>query len=520
MAYLIALAVRFAPLIAATYRNADNASGPVIGQLFGEAPAGAFVVVAQHGWYVTLLFELATKWLPFHRQLWEVFPYLMDLAATLLTSLAVWRIAGRAAACLTGVLLICASPYTLWWFMSPTTHGQTWFGIAVLGWWLVEVLLGTFDGRPRLAWVLTLAVGVLTGVGVASDPLMAIGGLVPFVAGSLIGCLPSTQRRNYRPGVLALGTLLLTAGAWLGTTIAMSALNVYKEPGVSTTLLATGDQVTHNFSLWWQSIAVLGNGDFFGKKLTLTSALSLVCAGLSIGAFLLMARVCWHAIRLGAFTRTATWATARRALLVFWTSSAALLSIAFIFSNVPVAINSNHYLLGLIYAVAVIIPVAASERSLTEALAVGGTLLVALSGTIAMSQGSVLNFAEGLPSYRAMARVEQIATREHAPVGYAGYWDAAPITWATRFRIRVYPVYSCPVGASQVCNFFVHIISTWYAPRPNLRTFVLVDPTVPWLQTKPPGLGRPIATYHIGAMTMYVYPYDVAAAISPNPFDP
>jgi hypothetical protein len=519
-AYLIALAARFAPLIAATYRNADSASGPVIGQLFGEAPAGAYVVVAQHGWYLTLLFELATKGLPAHRQLWEVFPYALDLAAALLTTVAVWRIAGRAAACLTGVLLICASPYTLWWFMSPTTHGQTWFGIAVLGWWLVEISLGTLDSRPRLAGALALVVAVVTGICVASDPLMTIGGLVPFVLGILVGCLPATRHRNYRPAVLALGTLLLTVAAWLGTTVAMSALNVYKEPGVTNTLFATGDQVTHNFTLWWQSIAVLGNGDFFGKRVTVTSALALACAAASIGAVLLMVRICWHDIRQGAWTRTAARGTPRRALLVFWSLSAAFLSIAFIFSNVPVDITANHYLLGLTYAVAVVIPVAASGRSLSEALAVAGTFLVALSGTIAMGRGTVLNFAAGLPSHAAMSHIEQIATREHLRVGYAGYWDAAPITWASDTRIRVYPVYTCPVGPSKLCTFFVHIISTWYVPRPNVRSFVIVDPTVPWLQAKPPGLGRPVATYHVAEMTMYVYPYDVAAKIYPNPFDP
>jgi len=518
IAYLIALGVQFGHVIAATYLDADNASGPVIGQLFGEAPASANVVVASHGWYWTLLFELATKWLPLHRQAWEAFPCAMALASAALTTAAVWRIAGRAAACLTGVLLICLSPYALHWLLSPVTHGQTWFCIAVLGWWLVEISLGTFDGRPRLAFVLAVAVGIFTGVA-ASDPLARIGGLVPFVLGLLVGCLPSIRRGNYRSTVIALVTLLVTAVAWLGISIAMSALNVLNEPGLNMISLATGDQVTHNLNLWWQSIAVLGNGDFFGMNVTVTSVLALVCAALSIAAVLLIPRICWHEMRQGPQTKPTTWATPRRALLVFWSLSAGLLSIAFIVSNAPVDITTNRWLVGVIYAVAVVIPVAASGRSLTEALAVGGTILVALSGAVAMSRGTIFNLEAGLPSDGVISRVEQIAALEDLRIGYAGYWDASPMTWASHERIRVYPVYGC-IDGRQLCRFVVHTISSWYTPRPNIRTFVIVDPTLPWLQVQPTSLGRPVATYHIAQLTMYVYPYDVAARIHPNPYDP
>ncbi len=88
------------------------------------------------------------------------------------------------------------------------------------------------------------------------------------------------------------------------------------------------------------------------------------------------------------------------------------------------------------------------------------------------------------------------------------------MTWVSHFRIRVFPVQSCYVG-HQVCAFFVHTISSWYAPQPNVRTFVLVDPTLPFLQAEPMVFGKPVATYHIAELTMYVYSYDVAARILP-----
>jgi hypothetical protein len=510
---LIALAVQLRHVIGAAYLNADNASGPVIGQLFGAAPAGAHTIVASHGWYWTLLFELATKPFPFHRQLWEIFPYVMALAGALVTTGAVWRIAGRATACLTGVLLVCASPWALFWLMSPVTHGQSWFSISVLGWWLVEISLGTFDRRPRLRLVLAIAVGVLVGVA-ASDPLVLIGGLVPFVIGLLVGCLPSARNSNYRPAMLGLGTLIVTAVAWIGIAIVMSVLNVEKESGVGLTGLAAGDQIGHNFALWWQSIAVLGNGNFFGMSVTLTSALALVCAALSIGAVLLIPRICRNEIRQLTPLGPTKWATPRRALLVFWSVAGVLLSFVFIVGQAPVNITANRYLIGVIYAVAVVIPVAASQRLSSEALAVGGTVLVALSGTIAMARGTVVSFTAGLPSDSTISQVEQIAAREQLRIGYAGYWDASPMSWASHFRISVFPVQSC-YGGAQVCAFFVHTISSWYTPRANLRTFILVDPTLPYLQTEPVVFGKPVATYHIGELTMYVYPYDVASRIRP-----
>jgi hypothetical protein len=72
--YLLVLAVDFTDVIAHAFRNGDIVSASVIGELLGEAPAGRDVTLGNFGWYTTLWIELTTKWLPFHRQLWESFP--------------------------------------------------------------------------------------------------------------------------------------------------------------------------------------------------------------------------------------------------------------------------------------------------------------------------------------------------------------------------------------------------------------------------------------------------------------
>ena len=79
VAYAVLFAVRFDGIVRAVYRNADIASAPVIGELAHEAPGGATITLGYLPWYTTLWFEELTRWLPFHRQLWEVGPWLGSL---------------------------------------------------------------------------------------------------------------------------------------------------------------------------------------------------------------------------------------------------------------------------------------------------------------------------------------------------------------------------------------------------------------------------------------------------------
>ena len=74
----------------------------------------------------------------------------------------------------------------------------------------------------------------------------------------------------------------------------------------------------------------------------------------------------------------------------------------------------------------------------------------------------------------------------------------------------MYPVSVCDQGA-HLCPFDLHVISSWYTPRPSTRSFLLTDPRLPLVPAPTPGLGRPSAVYRVGRLTMYVYPYDIAS---------
>jgi hypothetical protein len=282
---------------------------------------------------------------------------------------------------------------------------------------------------------------------------------------------------------------------------------------VDTTMLAAADKIASNFKLWWQSIAVLGNGDFFGRDLSFSSGVTVACAALSIGAVVLLPQVGWRELRIQVATVSPA-ARARLAFMVFWCSSAVLLTAAFLLSATPVDIHADRYLVGLIYAAAAVIPAIAAGHSRSEAAVLAGTCIFALGGVISMGKGTVTRNTGGFLSTGDANQIARIAARDHLKFGYAGYWDAAPITWATNFRVQVYPVSICDQNA-HLCRFDLHVISSWYTPCPGVGSFLLTDPSLSNVSAPTPDLGPPTAVYHIGRVTMYTYPYDLATKVMP-----
>lgn len=512
--YLVLLAVQFSSVITSSNLDADAVSAPVIGQLFAAAPAHAQVVLGTFGWYATLLFELATKWLPLHRQVWEAAPYAMAIAGVLLTAWPVYVIAGRVAASLTAVILFCASPRTLDLLLSMTQHAPVWFSLSVLGAFLFMLERHALRMRPLLLGVVVLAVGVVVGANAASDPLVTIAGLVPFclALGGTAWLAPEGTRT--RSLVAGAAMLLVVALSWVGTDLLMSALNVIPEPGQHTGRLAAATQIGTNFRLWWQSIARLGSGDFFGRDLNFTTGLAAGCAALSIGAVVLLPWLGWGELRRAAVARPAR-SPEHAAFVAFWCVSAVLLSAAFLLSALPVDAAAARYLVGLVYAAAAVIPTVAARRPIARGVVLVGTCVFALSSVISMAQRQEAKPPRQAPGPRVIPAIEQLAAREHLRVGYAGYWDAAPITWGTDYRVHVYPVSVCDRG-EHLCPFDLHYISSWYEPRPGIRSFLVTDSRTGLVPAPTPDLGRPLAIYRLGQATMYVYPYDVAQRLSPT----
>lgn len=503
--YLIRLAAHFGAVASTAYLDADTASAPVIGQLFPGAAPHPHVFLGTFDWYSTLLFELGTRWLPLHREIWEVAPYAMALAGAGLIGWSVWRLAGAAAASLSVVVLVCASPRTLHLLLSTTEHGPVWFCVALLGFVLVmaAALPNRLPGPVAASGI--LLTGLIIGVN-ASDTLLVVGGIAPLIVAALATHALLRSRTSFRILTLS-GAILVVAGvAWLITTRLMTHYGVRPcECPSGVTHLTSADHVGTNVKLWWQSVVELSDGWFFGAKLTLSSLLMVSCALMGLAAVALLPRVAWRELRLGA-----PYPAARLAFVIYWTVSAALLTVAFLVSADPVDLTADRYLVGVIYAAAALVPAALARRRLTHAVAVVGTIIFA--STTALSIGKGTADQPILPSAGAVKAVARIATQNHISLGYTGYWDAAPITWATHFRVRVYPVRQC---GHSLCRFYEHMISSWYIPRPGIGSFLLEDPTLPAAVSPSPRLGAPSAVYRIGKLTMYLYPYDLASKVGP-----
>ena len=105
----------------------------------------------------------------------------LGLLSIALMSWSSWRVAGRWAATLTAVILLCAGPAVLELMLWLTDHTPTWYSLALLAAFLVLLA----DRRISMGWlpltILTLFVGVIVGINAASDKELLISGLLPLL---------------------------------------------------------------------------------------------------------------------------------------------------------------------------------------------------------------------------------------------------------------------------------------------------------------------------------------------------
>src|SRR5580693_5172387 len=109
VAYVLIMIPQYGQLAAAINISGDSASALMIGQLFGHGS----VTLGNMAWYSVLLFEVATRWLPAHRQIWEGAPWAMMLGAAGLIGWATGRLANRWTGAMSAVLVVCAGPGAL-----------------------------------------------------------------------------------------------------------------------------------------------------------------------------------------------------------------------------------------------------------------------------------------------------------------------------------------------------------------------------------------------------------------------
>lgn len=276
--YVVVLFATLPSVVAAVYRNADVATAPEIGQLISSAPSFAQTTLGNAPWYSALWFEQLTGGLPGHRTVWELAPWILTLAGIGLVAWAAARVAGRWAGAIVAATCACAGATVLPLQFAWSVHAVAYVHICVLGAYLVPLALGSNRGGERWTQAaLAVVVGLVTGVGIASDKLVIVGGLVPFVlAGTVLWRLvaPDAARR-----VLAL-VLGVTVGSVMVAELATAAAHSQNISPAPFPIMFSGlAQLPGHVGDLVGSLVVLANGSFGGQGLSLTSLLAVLSAG-------------------------------------------------------------------------------------------------------------------------------------------------------------------------------------------------------------------------------------------------
>ncbi len=523
LVYLIVLAINFRSLTGFLLWNADFASLPVVVEGLGSATPDRVVRLLTHPSYSTVWLDQLTEWIPGHRAVWAVGPFLVYMLGSLFAALAALRIAGRWAAAMVFILLVAASPKLLEVTVPQAIHGSTWFNIGLLAFVIVWLATSARAARPWVTWAVIVVAVVVTGSSVASDAYIVLTGLAPFVGAAAVMVLRTRARDDLvllvRAAAIAVASLVV---GWAMAAV-MQSLGFYGS-GVPSTGLAAADQVPEGAGLYLTGILLNGGGDFFGMTAGVLSGLVVLTAlVLLVGLVLLLVVVGRGISRPVGDSVTSAGEGLRLLYLLYWAGVALSVLAFMLLSDAPAQIDlaSFRWVTPVFIAIAATLPVLASRASALWRMALA-VIVALLVGTAAFRLDSYVGAAD--EATRLITLVADgpsavaWAMSRGAVKGYANYWDANPLTYKTAAPVR--PVYPCATtaGAPSLCVFGANNVSTWYTPGSG-RTFVLVNPAYDGALPLEPiaAFGPPLETRTFGGITVHLYDDDVASRFGPSP---
>jgi len=481
-AYFVYVVARWHDLITNDNWDTDAVAKMVVAErLRGSGP----VFISHYGEWTTLWWMLATRWLSWHHDLWAVSGYVWILAGAGVLAWATWRVAGLWSGLTAAATMLVVGPFALRSYLATTgAHTTSTVGAIVLAAVLVALVRG-----PRR--VLALAAGVFAGACAASDPLLWFSGIVPFaIAAALL-----RRRREFALLAVALvGVAVVTA---IVTNTVMHALDFHVE-GLGVSLASIRD-LPHNVVQLGRESALLGGANYALPGPYPREPVRALVALLTLAAF---------ATPLVAAFRSRRENDVTRVYSLYWAVGVIVLCAIFVFTPNAAALGpkSLNYVLTLVPAAGVgLALLARSARA--QAVAALCVALVAVVNISSIHDGRAeVSGIVALPQH-ADAIVRAL-DRAGARRGYAGFWDAANLSWQTDMHLVVAPVNNC---ADALCPNKLFTISSWYRARGG-RTFLLVDDTLPLIHA-PPFARTATQTLRFGPLTLYVFDYDIGTHI-------
>jgi hypothetical protein len=520
LAYVVWFVVRLHLNITSLLWNSDYASGYVLPETVARFGSGGHTVISTTGAWLPLWFGLLTARLPLHRELWEITPTVLFLISAGLVGWSVSQVSSRRAGIYAGVMVAAASPFALAVFMAPVAHNTVYPMTALLPVYLLWQLRHESQLRP-VRFGVPLAVALLLGITISSDKLLIVTGAVPMATVAVLAMLQRSHPTRVW-GVWTLATVAVAAPVSIVTSAVMKAAGYQiTPPPLQFTPLS---QVGAHVRLMATGLRDLFNG-YLGVRYpgTLHAPLGTLCTFLLIASLLVLL---WVGLRnvvvLLRRQANSADAIALPVHVVYWFSSAVVVCAAFLFTNASGVGNSTHesYYLTVLFSVAAVVALFAPDpnpRTTSERLRWViplGLAVFAIAGIVGLKR-EYITITYRSPIAADTATIIRLAHQNGATTGYAGYWDASNVTWNTHEKVSVRPIEQCanPHGAP-ICPFFLMRSPYWYVPHQR-RTFLIVDPSQLFVTSLPPGLGQPLAHYQLGAIAMYVYPYDIASRLGP-----
>lgn len=525
-AYSVAFIATLPALLTAIYASADVALAPYLTQEWLHSPGGSVILMGHAPFYAGYWLLRFLHTFADYRESWELAPWVLSAVSILAVGMATSRAVGRAAGLLVSTTLICAGSLLLQLQFAWSVHGLAYVNIALLGAFTVWLTSDQPRAHPVRMWLAAFVLAALTAAGIATDKIVLLAGLAPF---AITGIVTIWRADTCNTGRVARPILALVVGS-LGGSLVIHAL--MQGDGMRATpyhvSLAAHSAVPGHLLLIAQSVFSLLNGDIGQPYATPTGALGYLCAA-AVGYLLILAvreagdplRSFLSQIRSGREDRPKVALDARGAQATYWTVSAGLLVVAYLFTTVGIDIATRRYLVTVAYAVVILgVSRAATLSRLWRLPTTAAVAALILTGAIGLFQHS-LRKAEPTAPTPAMAKVvTRLTDREHVTVVYTGYWDAYPLAWLSPSNAdEIYPVLTC---GSDLCAWTKLQgagtgINTWYTPRRVARSLLVLDNDLDRadrLRSLPPrSLGSPAARYSLagGRLHAYLYDYDIAA---------
>lgn len=504
VAYAAVLAQRVPSLVTDT-ATSDSVGPMVIAESLSGGGRHGTVSMGNAAHYTTLWFDELTRALPGHRTLWEAMPYVLSLLGLLLLAWTVQRLAGWRGALVTLGIGIATPPLLLLPLLAQAFHSTTFVNGILLAATLVWLARRPRVTAPHVVAVAAL-VAVVTGLDVASDPLLLVTGVAPLLAAAALVAWRLRGRRSVET-LVAVGGVSVVALAVAGvTTLVMRHLG-YHVIGLPLQV-ASPQRANDNATLLGHLVLDMFNGRLGGGD-----PVRIACGVLAVAAVLVPL---WAVLRVATSANPATppagaeRGPARELFLAFWGFTAVFLAIAFAGTTLALDANSIRYLPPLFYAVAATVPFIPVGRS-AIALAVA---FVGVAGAVLLSRAQLVQDfnVEPQDARPLIALLEQHGLHR----GYAGYWQANLLTWESGGAIESRAVQQSsecrPREPGWFCPYPIFSISDWYAPDGG-PTFLIRERGGSFVPDPPPvSAPKPRETFSYGRFDVYVYDGDVGGA--------